>query len=136
MKQIIPESEQENLAKELLQQGYDFFSGVPDSTLKKFISVIESSSIKHIRATWEGEAVGLAAGVFLAGKKPCVYLQNSGIGLILDALTSLCIPCAIDILLVIGHRTSPEHHRIMGEVDELILKKIGWSNYILVVKDE
>lgn len=37
----------------------------------------------------EGAAVGLAAGSYLAKRPACVYMQNSGIGNIVNPLTSI-----------------------------------------------
>ena len=70
--------------KSLLDEGYNFFTGVPDSGLKYFINDIIESDIKHIVATNEGQAIGIAVGAELVGKKSCVYLQNSGLGNIIN----------------------------------------------------
>ena len=121
--------------KSLLDEGYNFFTGVPDSGLKYFINDIIESDIKHIVATNEGEAIGIAVGAELVGKKSCVYLQNSGLGNIINPLTSLCIPHDICPLLVIGHRHTLPQHKIMGEVDDDLLKLIGYANYIIVQGD-
>ena len=64
--------------QQLLDDGYEFFTGVPDSGLKSFIDEITESDVQHITATNEGQAIGIAVGAELAGKKSCVYLQNSG----------------------------------------------------------
>jgi phosphonopyruvate decarboxylase len=120
----------------LLDEGYDFFTGVPDSSLKKFIADLqELPDDRHVRATWEGEAIGIAAGAYLAGKKPCVYLQNAGLGHTVNPLTSLCIPYGIDLLLVVGHRHTLPQHKVMGEIDERLLELMGWTNYLIVSGD-
>jgi len=113
----------------------NFFTGVPDSLLKTFINEILDSEYQHIIATNEGQSIGIAVGAELAGMKSCVYLQNSGIGNIINALTSLCIPHEVYPLLIIGHRHSLPQHKIMGEVGEDLLKKIGYTNYIIVKGD-
>tara|TARA_R100001126_G_scaffold24746_1_gene13071 strand:+ start:14921 stop:15304 length:384 start_codon:yes stop_codon:yes gene_type:complete len=113
---------------------YDFFTGVPDSGLTEFIINIDDKKI-HIPATNEGQAIGIAVGAELAGKKSCVYLQNSGLGNIINPLTSLCIPHGIYPFLVIGHRHTLPQHKVMGKVDEDILKLIGYENYLIVRGD-
>lgn len=118
--------------QKLIDNGYSFFTGVPDSGLKPFIDEILKSNIKHVVATNEGQAIGLAVGAELANNKSCVYLQNSGLGNIINPLTSLCIPHGIEPLLVIGHRHTLPQHKIMGETDEQILKLIGYKNYIII----
>jgi phosphonopyruvate decarboxylase len=86
-------------------------------------------------ATHESQAIAIAVGAELAGKKSCVYLQNSGLGNIINPLTSLCIPFNIRPLLVIGHRHTLTQHKVMGEVDEDILNLLEYENYILVKGD-
>ena len=83
------------LLAELLEEGYDFFTGVPDSGLKSLIAdAYELPPAQHVPATWEAEAVATAAGAALAGRKPCVYLQNAGLGHTVNPLASLCVPTA------------------------------------------
>ena len=121
------------LLADLLDRGYDFFSGVPDSGLKTFIAdVYGLPAGQHVPATWEAEAVAMAAGAYLAGRKPCVYLQNAGLGHTINPLASLCIPYEIEVLLVVGHRHTLAQHRVMGETDQQLLELIGWDNYLLV----
>jgi phosphonopyruvate decarboxylase len=121
------------LLKLLLDEGYDFFTGVPDSGLANFIADLDClPSDRRVTATWEAEAVAIAAGSYLAGRKPCVYLQNAGLGHLINPITSLCIPYGIDMLLVVGHRHTLPQHRVMGEVDEQLLEAIGWQHSIFV----
>lgn len=121
------------LLEELVEEGHDFFTGVPDSGLKRFLAdVWELPPEQHVPATWEAEAVGIAAGAALAGRKPVVYLQNAGLGHAVNPLTSLCIPYGIEMTLVVGHRHTLPQHKVMGEVDEQMLELIGWDDYVLV----
>ena len=122
----------ENLLNTLKKNKISFFTGVPDSGLKPFINEIVESGVKHVTATNEGQAIGIAVGAELAGMKSCVYLQNSGLGNCINALTSLCIPHNIHPLLVIGHREGLPQHKVMGEVDEKMLQLIGYMDYIIV----
>lgn len=95
--------------KALIDNEIVFFTGVPDSLLKEFCSVI-SANVKpsnHVVASNEGAAVGIAIGNYAAtGKIPLVYMQNSGIGNAINPLISLADPkvMAIPILLMVGWR--------------------------------
>jgi len=122
----------ETLFEKLIEDGYDFFTGVPDSLLKPFQNDISNSNVKHVTVANEAHAIAIAFGAMLAGKKPCVYLQNSGLGNIINPLTSLCMPSNVCPLLVIGHRHTLPQHKIMGETDESILRLIGYDNFILI----
>ena len=120
------------LFEKLVNEGYNFFTGVPDSALKPFQDSILESNFEHIIATNEGQAVGIAFGAEIVGKKTCVYLQNSGLGNTINPLTSLCMPFEVEPLLVIGHRHTLEQHKVMGKSDEKILKDRGYKNYIII----
>ena len=121
-----------NLFSRLESVGYDFFTGVPDSALKELQDDILESGMPNIIAAHESQAIAIAFGAQLAGKKPCVYLQNSGLGNLINPLTSLCMPFGVSPLLIIGHRHTLPQHKIMGETDEKLLKLIGYKNYIIV----
>lgn len=94
----------------------DFYTGVPDSQLKALCNYLVNTygiSKKHMIAANEGNAVGLAAGHYLStGKIPMVYMQNSGIGNIINPVASLIndevygIPC----IFVVGWRGEPGVH--------------------------
>ena len=122
----------ENLYAEVIARGCNFFTGVPDSLLKPFQNDIIKSQYDNIIATHESQAVAIAFGAELAGKKACVYIQNSGLGNIINPLTSLCLPANVCPLLVIGHRHTLPQHKIMGETDKKILDLIGYKNYVIV----
>ena len=50
-------------------------------------------------------------------------------------MTSLCAPLGVDTLLIIGHRHTLPQHKIMGEIDEKIIKLIGYKNYKIIYGD-
>jgi len=115
------------LINQLAKHGFNFFSGVPCSYLTSVINgVINSKKIKYIGATSEGEAVGIASGAWLAGKKGVVMIQNSGLGNTINPLTSLNYPFKIPILLITTWRGDPKikdepQHELMGKITKNIL---------------
>lgn len=109
---------------------HDFIVGVPCSNLKDFISGIEN----YIPCTREDEAMALAAGAYLVGKNPLVFLQNSGLGHIIDIVTSLLKPYGIKIDLIISVRSKPEHHVYMGRITKKLLKLLEYKNCKLLVQ--
>ena len=68
-----------------------FFVGIPDSILKNLSNYFgRLKKNKHIIAANEGSAISICIGYYLSTKKiPCVYLQNSGLGNIINPLISL-----------------------------------------------
>ncbi|KAJ8299761.1 hypothetical protein KUTeg_023821 [Tegillarca granosa] len=105
--------------------GIDYFCGVPDSLLKDICAYITLNTPKenHVITPNEGNAVALAAGYHLAtGKTAMVYLQNSGLGNIVNPIMSLCVPSvySVPVLLMIGWRGEPgkrdePQHQVQGQ---------------------
>lgn len=103
-------------ADKLLNQieniGIKVIAGVPDSTLKQFCDGLQThkGALKHYVTANEGAAVGLAVGAFLASGSPaCIYMQNSGIGNIVNPLASLANDdvYGIPMLFIVGWRGEP-----------------------------
>ena len=84
----------EDLLRTLDNNKISFFTGVPDSILKELSSSLKNKNKKnHIISTNEGSAVSLAIGHYLSTKEPAiVYLQNSGLGNIINPIASLAHP--------------------------------------------
>lgn len=112
--------------EEISKRGIKNIAGVPDSTLKQFCDELQfqKEHFNHYVTANEGAAIGLAVGSFLGSGKPiCVYMQNSGLGNIVNPLTSLAHPdvYGIPMLFVIGWRGEPgvhdePQHVFMGKV--------------------
>ena len=107
--------EVKNAYDALVQSGIDMFTGVPDSLLKNFCAYVTDTAPrhKHIIAANEGNAVGIAAGHYLATGKPAlVYMQNSGLGNTVNPLLSLADEkvYSIPMVLMIGWRGEPGVH--------------------------
>ncbi len=99
----------------VIGSGLDFFTGVPDSLLKRLCTCITAqlNPEQHLIAANEGNALALAAGYYLATGRPgVVYMQNSGLGNIVNPLLSLTDEAVyrIPALLVIGWRGEPGVH--------------------------
>lgn len=93
----------------LSDAGVNFVAGVPDSLLKDFCACATHvlSPENHVIATNEGSAVGLAMGHYLASGRPAaVYMQNSGLGNVINPIASLADPLVygIPMLLLVGWR--------------------------------
>lgn len=129
----------------LKNHGINFFAGVPDSLLKSVCAYISDNfDNKHnIITANEGGAIGLATGYHLAtGNIGCVYMQNSGLGNIVNPLTSLTDPEVyhIPMLLIIGWRGRPgvhdePQHVKQGKVTTGLLNILG-INYDVLNHDE
>ena len=130
-----------NLFLKFLEENtFSTITGVPCSYFKDLLMYLDNeydqTKFKHILATREDEAVGIASGVAFTKRKAIVYLQNSGLGNIGDALTSLAQLYKLPMLLLISYRgllpdkDFPEHS-IMGEVTEDFLRALKIPYWIL-----
>lgn len=133
--------EVEQAVREMKKAGIRNFTGVPDSTLKPFCDYLNSgmdSGLKHYVTADEGGALALAIGTFLGGGGvSCVYMQNSGIGNIVNPFTSLASKdiYEIPVLFLIGWRGEPgekdePQHKFMGEITESLLSVLGIGSVI------
>ncbi|HEX2629171.1 MAG TPA: phosphonopyruvate decarboxylase [Chitinophagaceae bacterium] len=131
----------ERLYNYLNGKGVSFYTGVPDSLLKHFLKYIQdhTPADQHIITANEGLAVGLASGYYFStGKLPLVYLQNSGLGNIINPLTSLADKevYSVPMLLMIGWRGRPgtkdePQHVKMGRITRSLLDTLEVPCYLL-----
>jgi sulfopyruvate decarboxylase subunit alpha len=79
---------------------------VPDNPLSHVMRELADRyrDVRVVIATREEEAFGIAAGLYLGGRKPTVMLQSSGLGNSLNAITSLVLPYQIPMLIVVSMR--------------------------------
>lgn len=123
--------------------GADFYTGVPDSQLKALCNYLMNTySIDpqhHVIAANEGNCAALAAGYHLAtGKTPVVYMQNSGVGNVMNPAASLLNDkvYAIPVIFIIGWRGEPEihdepQHIFQGEVTIKLLEDMDIKTFII-----
>jgi sulfopyruvate decarboxylase subunit alpha len=79
---------------------------VPDNPLSHVLKRFGEHypDVRLILATREEEAFGIAAGLYLAGARPSLLFQSSGLGNSLNAITSLLLPYQIPALMVVSMR--------------------------------
>ena len=136
--------EVKNFIKAIKEIGINSFYGVPDSLLSdlsKYLEFESDNDIQHVITQNEGSAVGMAIGNYLSTKMPsAVYLQNSGLGNIVNPVVSLSSSqvFSIPLLLIIGWRGSPDiidepQHKLQGEIT---LKQLKLMNIDYLILDK
>jgi len=121
----------------LRDNGYGQYAGVPCSFLTPFINyVIDDPTLNYIGATSEGEAVAINLGAYLAGHKTVTMCQNSGLGNMVNPLTSLNYPFRVPTLLIVTWRGQPglqdePQHEQMGQITHRLLDTldIPWAAF-------
>jgi phosphonopyruvate decarboxylase len=118
--------------------GFLLYTGVPCSYLKPFINyVIDAPDLRYIGATNEGDAVAIASGAEIGGKRAVVMFQNSGFGNAVNPLTSLNMIFKLPALVITTLRGEPggphdePQHALMGEITTKLfdLMQIPWEYF-------
>ena len=128
------EETQRKIFQYFIRNRIENFVGVPDSTLKHFIDEGLKKK-KIIIANREEEAIGISAGMILAGSPTIMFMQNAGFANSISTITSLIQLYEIPIIFLIGWRgylkdDAPEHEKI-GKIQQDLLKKLGLQNKVL-----
>ena len=122
MNNDVPAIDPRSFWRALKARKLTFFSGVPDSTFQgTYNTMVADPDIRYIPAVREDVALGVASAAYFRGGLGGVMMQNSGIGNIINPLTSFNLLYKVPTLLVVGWRghggppnDAPEHW-IMGE---------------------
>ena len=118
-----------------------FYTGVPDSLMSEFSKSLhfDFNDENHIISTNEGSALATGMGYHLAtGNYPLIYLQNSGLGNLVNPYTSLLHKeiYKIPFILLVGWRGEPgtkdePQHKFKGKITKNLLEILE-INYIVV----
>lgn len=124
----------QRFGEELKKLGYDFYSGVPCSFLKDLINYA-INDCNYVMAANEGDAVAIAAGAHLGGRKSVVLMQNSGLTNATSPLTSLNYSFRLPVLGFVSLRGEPglqdePQHELMGQITEKMLElmEVKWAH--------
>lgn len=87
----------------LKSNSVDFVSTLPCDRIKYLLERVRKEFF-HIPLTREEEGVGISAGIALAGKRPAMFVQSSGVGNMINALLSLTGFYELPLVLFISQR--------------------------------
>jgi phosphonopyruvate decarboxylase len=123
----------QRFGEKLKKMGFQFYTGVPCSYLKDLINYA-INECEYIGAANEGDAIAIASGAFLGGKKPVVLMQNSGLTNAVSPLVSLNYTFRIPLLGFVSLRGEPgvpdePQHELMGCITTQMLElmKVQWQ---------
>lgn len=111
-----------------IDNGIDFFTGVPCSYLKAVFEDVAAKQLRYWPAPREDSACSTAVGAYLGGARPLVAMQNSGFGQSINAICSLVIPYRIPLVILVSWRGEPgkdaPEHDIMGDAFPKLLEAL------------
>lgn len=85
------------------ETGIDLAATLPCDRIKNLLPLI-SENFPEIRLTREENGVGICAGAYLAGGKPMMLIQSTGLGNMINALESLNVICKIPLPVLASWR--------------------------------
>jgi sulfopyruvate decarboxylase subunit beta len=94
---------EEELIATLIRHNVDFTASLPCEKIKTLLEMVEKAFL-HVPLTREEEGVGICAGAALAGKRPAMFIQSSGIGNMINALLSLTAFYELPLALFVSRR--------------------------------
>ncbi len=94
---------EEELINILKNGSVDVTSSLPCEKIKFLLEMLPESFF-HVPLTREEEGVGISAGAALAGKRPAIFVQSSGMGNMINALLSLTAFYRLPLSIFISHR--------------------------------
>ncbi|MBT6096154.1 MAG: sulfopyruvate decarboxylase subunit alpha [Rhodospirillaceae bacterium] len=93
------------IVDDLVANGIEFVTTVPCKQLGGVIEEVEArDEIFHIPSNKEDEGMGLCAGAYMGGKKPCIIMQNTAIGVTINTLATLIQYYQIPLPMLISYR--------------------------------
>ncbi|MGI9374277.1 MAG: sulfopyruvate decarboxylase subunit alpha [Hyphomicrobiales bacterium] len=96
----------------LVQNKVEFVTTVPCKQLAGVIEKIETDDrFLHVPSNKEDEGMGLCAGAYMGGKRSCIIMQNTAIGVVVNTLATLIQYYNMPLPMLISYR---------GEVGEKV----------------
>jgi len=119
---------EEELISIIREAGVDFTASLPCEKIRELLLMIGRDFL-HLPLTREEEGVGICAGAALAGRRPALFVQSSGVGNMINALLSLTgfyrLPLAVFVSLRGVYREKIEAQVPMGRSLPGILEGAG-----------
>lgn len=98
-----------SVVKAIAAQGVTHVVTLPDSETNFMYDNMTESGMEVVQIAREGEAIAIAAGLWIANQKPAIMIQNSGLFESGDALRGLGIGIDLPLVMFIGYRGYTRH---------------------------
>jgi sulfopyruvate decarboxylase TPP-binding subunit len=93
-----------SLVAGLVNSGIDFMSYLPESRLGEIVPLLEQrESIRLVQTAHENTAVSIACGAALAGKRPAVYMEGTGLYVATWSLQTIASRSMLPLLLLASY---------------------------------
>ena len=93
------------IVDDLVTNRIGFVTTVPCKHLAGLIEGLEASNqIMHVPSTKEDEGMGLCAGAYMGGTRPAIVMQNTALGVTVNALATLIQFYQVPLPMLISYR--------------------------------
>ncbi len=93
------------IVDDLINNRIEFVTSVPCKQLAGVIEVLETTGqLLHVPSNKEDEGMGLCAGAYMGGKRPCIIMQNTALGVVFNTLSTLIQFYQIPLPMIISYR--------------------------------
>lgn len=95
----------------LVEAGVTHVVGIPDNTSGPLFPAVDAHpGLRLVRASREGEAIAIAAGLWLGGARPLVVIQNTGLLESGDAVRGTAVRMGAAVPMVVTGRGYAKMH--------------------------
>lgn len=95
----------QKIAESLAENRVEFVTTVPCKQLAGVIDIIEKDKrFLHVPANKEDEGMGLCAGAWMGGKRAAIIMQNTALGVTVNALATLIQFYRMPLPMLISYR--------------------------------
>jgi len=116
------------IVKSLVRNKVEFVTTVPCKQLAGVIDIVENdASIMHVPSNKEDEGMGLCAGAYMGGKRPCIIMQNTALGVTFNTLSSLTQFYNMPLPMIISYR---------GEIGEKVAIQVEMAKHTKALLNE
>lgn len=92
----------------LVKNDIRFATSVPCKQLAGVIELLEESPrVHHVPCNKEDEGMGICAGAYMGGLMPCIIMQNTALGVVVNALATLIQFYHVPLPMLISYRGEP-----------------------------
>jgi sulfopyruvate decarboxylase subunit alpha len=112
----------------LIEHNVRFVTTVPCKQLAGVIEIIEKTpDILHVPSNKEDEGMGLCAGAWMGGMRPCIIMQNTALGVTVNTLATLIQFYQMPLPMIISYR---------GELGERVACQVEMAVHTKALLDQ
>jgi len=112
----------------LIEHNVNFVTTVPCKQLAGVIEIVEKTpQIMHVPSNKEDEGMGLCAGAWMGGKRPCIIMQNTALGVTVNTLATLIQFYQMPLPMIISYR---------GELGERVACQVEMAVHTKALLDQ